>query len=71
MHQRENNFNQSSCALWALSVPAGEERQSHNTYTEDVQDNSSMSPVLVGEDVIGEFMESCKKQGGGKESSDV
>lgn len=52
-------------------MPAGEERQSHNTYTEDVQDHSSMSPVLVGEDVIGEFMESCKKWGEGKESSDV
>lgn len=47
-------------------MAAGEERQSHNTYTEDVQDNSSMSPVLVGEDVIGELMESCKKQGEGE-----
>lgn len=52
-------------------MPVGEERQSHDTYTEDVQDDSSMSPVLIREDVIGEFMESCKKWGGEKESSDV
>lgn len=65
-HRRENNFNQNSGAHRAPSTPAGEERQSHNTYTEDVQDHSSMSPVLVREDVIGEFMESCKKRGGGE-----
>lgn len=27
-----------------------------------MQDDSSMPPVLVREDVIGEFMESCKKE---------
>lgn len=43
--------------------------QSHQTYTKDVQDHSSMSPVLVREDVIGEFMESCKK--GGKKKAQM
>jgi len=53
----------------ALSTPKPEETQSHKTYTKDVQDHSSMSPVLVREDVIGEFMESCKK--GGKQKAQM
>lgn len=40
-----------------------EETHSDRTYTKDVQNHSAVSPVLVCEDVIGEFMESCKKGG--------
>lgn len=47
----------------------GKETQRHKTYTNDMQDDSSMPPVLVREDVIGEFMESCKKER--KESPDA
>lgn len=55
-------FKGASTKVVSATVTA-EDTHGDRTYAKDVQDHGAVSPVLVCEDVVREFMESCKKGG--------